>query len=228
MRFLSYNLHKCAAVSELPGLAAECRPDVLCVQECESDGMPGRLGDLTLGGNTSDNRLGLAVYVREESLSVIDSQSFALKRSLHERIFSPADERLLVVHLRESGTGRGMLVGSFHGAPLTASNGLRRQQIDAAHARMREVGGEVPTLMVGDFNYPLFTGGLVKHLAESGYELTRSTTRTYQRYGVLAGRFDVVTSSGFHVGHVDVLRKGASDHHPILFEAEPAHLEQMA
>ncbi len=228
MRFLSYNLDKCAAVSELPDLATKHQPDVLCVQECESEGMPGRLGDLTLVGNTSDNRLGLAVYVREESLSVIESQSFALKRSLHERIFSPADERLLVVHLRESRTGREILVGSFHGAPLTASNALRRQQIDAAHARMRQLGGQLPMLMVGDFNYPLFTGGLVKHLAESGYELTRSTTRTYQRYGVLGGRFDLVTSAAFHVGRVDVLRKGASDHRPILFEAVPAHLEQMA
>ncbi len=228
MRFLSYNLDKCAAVSELPNLAAECQPDVLCVQECESDGMPGRLGDLTLVGNTSDNRLGLAVYIREESLSVIDSRGFALKRSLHERLFSPADERLLAVHARESRTGREIVVGSFHGAPLTASNALRRQQIDAAHAGMRDLGGQVPTLMVGDFNYPWFTGALVKHLAESGYDLTRSTTPTYQRYGVFVGRFDLVTSAAFHVGHVVVLRRGASDHRPILFEAEPAHLDHMA
>ena len=37
------------------------------------------------------------------------------------------------MHLRDRDNGEDILVGSFHAAPLTALNSLRRKQIAAAH-----------------------------------------------------------------------------------------------
>ncbi|WP_022882170.1 endonuclease/exonuclease/phosphatase family protein [Gryllotalpicola ginsengisoli] len=222
MRVLSYNLDKCAALGELPGLVDRYRPDVVCVQECQSNGMPELPGGLVLVDNTESNRLGLAAYVRTERVSVLRSRRYPVRKSLHDQVLAPADERLLAVHVRDDSTGREAVIGSFHGAPLTARNALRRQQIDEAHADLHDLGGDVPTLMVGDFNYPWFIRRLAMHLQASGYSVARSAARTYQRRGVFSGRFDLVTFAGFHVGPIEVLAKGASDHRPLLFEAEPA------
>ncbi len=173
------------------------------------------LADITRG-----NRLGLAVYYRTDRFTAVESNAFALKKSLHDRVLSPAHERLLAVRLLDNRTGHGLALGSFHAAPLTASNSLRRKQIHAAHARLLDMGGEQITLMVGDFNYPFFTSNLTSHMKNSGYELSLSDRRTYTRYKVFRGHFDFATSLGLDIGKVETLPRGASDHLPILITAE--------
>jgi endonuclease/exonuclease/phosphatase (EEP) superfamily protein YafD len=113
-----------------------------------------------------------------------------------------------------------VLVGSFHAAPLTASNSLRRKQIAAAHEGMRSLAEGLPAVMVGDFNYPWFINGLERRLRDSGYELIRANEPTYARYKVFTGYFDFVTANGFSIGKVDVLPAGASDHRAISLAAE--------
>jgi endonuclease/exonuclease/phosphatase (EEP) superfamily protein YafD len=192
---------------------------VLCLQECDSDDLPERIGHLMLAGATEKNRLGLAIYRRESRYSVLTTRVFAVHKSLHDRILAPANERLLAAHLLDAETGQEMLVGSFHAAPLTASNSVRRKQITAAHEGMRSLAENLPALMVGDFNYPWFIRGLERRLADSGYELFRSTEPTYVRYKFFSGYFDFVTSNGYAIDRVDVLPAGASDHRPIALDA---------
>ena len=196
--------------------------DVLCLQECDAEALPERVGHLVLVDSTRTNRLGLAVYCREERYSVVATKVFALHKSLHDRVLAPANERLLAAHLLDRETGQEMLVGSFHAAPLTASNSLRRKQIAAAHEGMRALAEEVPAVMVGDFNYPWFAKALKRRLQTSGYELIRTTEPTYARYKVFTGYFDFVTTTGFRVDRVDVLPAGASDHRPISLVARIA------
>jgi hypothetical protein len=126
----------------------------------------------------------------------------------------------LGVRLLDNATNHGLVLGSFHAAPLTASNSLRRAQIHAAHAKLLAMGGEQMTLMVGDFNYPFFTRSLTAHMKNSGYELSLSDRRTYTRYKVFKGHFDFATSLGLEIGKVVTLPRGASDHLPILVTAE--------
>ena len=52
------------------------------------------------------------------------------------------------------------IVASFHAAPLTALNSLRRHQIRAALKELSTLGKGAPILMVGDFNYPVFKENL--------------------------------------------------------------------
>lgn len=223
IRVISYNLRKHRASGELVALARDFGIDVLCLQECDTRDLPETVGPLHLAHTTTGNRLGLAVYYHQDRFTAVETKAFALKKSLHDYILAPAHERLVGVRLIDNETQHGLVVGSFHAAPLTASNSLRRNQIRAAHAELLSMGGELITLMVGDFNYPFFTRNLAAHVKESGYNLTLSNRRTYTRYKVFKGHFDFATSLGLDIGSVETLPRGQSDHLPILVSAEYNH-----
>ncbi|NMR30616.1 endonuclease/exonuclease/phosphatase family protein [Crystallibacter degradans] len=220
LKVISYNLRKHRASSELLNLAQDFDVNVLCLQECDTTDLPPTLGPLHLADSTKGNRLGLAMYYHKDRFTALDTNTFALKKSLHDYVLSPAHERLLGVKLVDNETQHELVVGSFHAAPLTATNSLRRHQIKAGHAELLTMGGEGMTLMVGDFNYPFFTKNLISHLKETGYELTLSNRRTYTRYKVFQGHFDFATSLGLNIESVETLPRGESDHLPILVSAE--------
>ncbi len=230
VKIISYNLRKNRAVTELESLAFDHGPDVLCLQEADAVTLPARLdapgGELRLVHATERNRLGLAMYVRDEQLHVQAAHTYELKKSLHDRVLAPAHERLLGVRLHDRGTGRDLVVASFHAAPLTALNSLRRAQIHASLDQLRQLGPGLPALMVGDFNYPVFQNRLDAEMREAGYELSISDKRTYTRYKVFRGHFDFATSAGFDIDWVRTLNRGTSDHLPILVHAHPAFATQ--
>jgi endonuclease/exonuclease/phosphatase (EEP) superfamily protein YafD len=219
VRVLSYNLEKNKAVGELLALIEEHDLDVLCLQEVDANALPDELGALHLVDRTTVNRLGLAIYHRRDRYTSLSTGAFALKKSLHDRIAKPAHERLLATRLADRTTDHEFVVASFHAAPLTALNSLRRAQITAAHERLAELGPGLPHLMVGDYNYPLFRRGLGRSVGKTGHDLSFSDGRTYTRYKFLRGHFDFATSVGMTIRSIETLPKGASDHLPILVTA---------
>lgn len=216
MRTLSYNLEKHKAAGELVALTERHDLDVLCLQEAVASELPAELGPLHLADATRRNRLGLAIYHRRDRFASLETRAYALKKGLHDRIAAPAHERLLAARLHDLEQDREVLVASFHASPLTAPNSLRRHQIRSAHDQLRELGPGLPTLMVGDYNYPLGKARLGRRMLEGGYDLTLSDTRTYTRYRVLRGHFDFATSMGMTIHGIETLPKGASDHRPIV------------
>lgn len=220
MRVISYNLRKHRAVGELTGLVEQHAADVLCLQEADTTDIPASIAGLRLAEATSRNRLGLAVYYRENTYRAIGVRSIALKKSLHDRVLKPAEERMLGVRLHDIDHGQDVIVASFHAAPLTALNSLRRHQIRAALDELAELGEGLPTLMVGDYNYPVFKEALGQIVRSHGYELTLSDSRTYTRYRFFRGHYDFATSVGFDIDRVQTLPQGLSDHLPILVTAE--------
>ncbi len=158
MLVISYNLRKHRAISELAALDERHEPDVLCLQECDTTDLAERVGGrLQLAHSTTGNRLGLAMYYRADRFEPRDIKAFALKKSLHDRVLRPAHERLLggarLIDLEHD--RREFIVASFHAAPpLTALNSLRRHQIRSALGELQFLGPGLPTLMVGDYNYP--------------------------------------------------------------------------
>lgn len=219
MRVISYNLRKHRAASELEGLVERHSADVLCLQEADTTDIPSHIGSLRLADATSRNRLGLAVYYRENTYRAVEARSLALKKSLHDHVLKPAEERMLGVRLHDIDDGREVIVASFHAAPLTALNSLRRHQIRTALAELGQLGEGLPALMVGDFNYPVFKENLGQKVREQGYELTLSDSRTYTRYRFFRGHYDFATSIGFDIDRVRTLPQGLSDHLPILVTA---------
>lgn len=223
-RVISYNLRKSRASDELTALSQEFDPDVLCLQECDTLTLPAEVGPMHLADSTKRNRLGLAIYYRRDRFEATTTRAFALKKSLHDRLAAPAHERLIASRLVERDTAgapsdRELIVASFHAAPLTALNSLRRTQIATAHHQLRELGPGLPTLMVGDYNYPIFKNHLSERVQENGYELTLSDRRTYTRYKFFRGHFDLATSTGLRIDSVETLPRGKSDHLPILVTA---------
>lgn len=196
--------------------------DVLCLQECDTADLPAEVDNLHLADSTKRNRLGLAVYYRRDRFTAVSTTAFALKKSLHDRVLAPAHERLLGTRLIDKDEDRELIVASFHAAPLTALNSLRRNQIRAAHLELRGLGDGLPMLMVGDYNYPFFKENLSERVKQSGYDLSLSDTRTYTRYKFFKGHFDFVTSAGLEIDKVETLPRGKSDHMPILVSASYA------
>src|SRR5690606_24547315 len=131
--------------------------------------------------------------------------------SLHDRLLRPAHERLLGVRLLDLTEHRESVVASFHAAPLTALNSLRRHQIRSALGELQFLGPNLPTLMVGDYNYPVFKDNLAAKVREAGYDLSLSDSRTYTRYRFFRGHFDLATSVGFDIDRVETLPRGSSD-----------------
>ncbi|GEB44093.1 MULTISPECIES: endonuclease/exonuclease/phosphatase family protein [Microbacterium] len=220
MKVISYNLNKHRAAGELVDLVEKHEADVLCLQECDSTDIPERIGGLRLAEATQRNRLGLALYYRENTFRAEDVRAIGLKKSLHDRVLKPAEERMLGVRLRDIDNGRDVIVASFHAAPLTALNSLRRHQIRTALSELQNLGPGLPALMVGDYNYPVFKENLGQKVRDQGYELTLSDTRTYTRYRFFRGHYDFATSIGFDIAHIKTLPQGLSDHLPILITAE--------
>lgn len=219
IRVISYNLRKHRAVGELAQLATTPDLDALCLQEVSAADLPQEIGDLHLADTTKRNRLGLAVYYRRDRYEQLDSASFELKKSLHDLVFSPTPERLVGALLRDRETDQNLVIASFHAAPLTALNSLRRTQIKAAHELLQSLGGGAPILMVGDYNYPLFKNGLTERVKKSGYDLSLSDRRTYTAYKFFRGHFDFATSQGLTIEGVETQARGSSDHIPILVTA---------
>lgn len=226
LRIISYNLRKNRAVPELEALSKNHLPDLICLQEADPQSLPEELGALKLVHSTENNRLGLAMYADAERFEINAAQTYKLKSSLHDRVLSPAHERLLGVLLHDHQHDRGFVAASFHAAPLTALNSLRRHQIETAHTSLKELGGGLPSLMVGDFNYPVFKNHLDTRVRTHGFDLTVSDKRTYTRYKVFRGHFDFATSYGLNVDSVVTLERGTSDHLPILVEA--SYLEEIS
>jgi len=220
IRVISYNLRKHKASGELVDLARDFGIDVLCLQECDTSDLPETVGNLHLAHSTKGNRLGLAIYYRMDRFTAFETKAFALKKSLHDMLLAPAHERLIGIRVTDNDTDHELVIASFHAAPLTATNSLRRNQIHAAHAELLGMGKGLMTLMVGDFNYPFFTKNLTEHMKDSGYELSLSNRRTYTRYKVFKGHFDFATSLGLNIDSVETLPRGASDHLPILVTAQ--------
>ncbi|MEJ1090713.1 endonuclease/exonuclease/phosphatase family protein [Microbacterium istanbulense] len=220
MRVISYNLRKHRAATELAELVTAHDPDILCLQEVDTTDLPETLAGLSLIESTKGNRLGLALFARTNMFRVDDIRTFELKKSLHDRVLKPAHERVLGVRMHEIDSGRALIVASFHAAPLTALNSLRRNQIRAALDELEAMGPGLPVLMVGDYNYPVFKENLGATVRDHGYALTLSDDHTYTRYRVFRGHYDFATSVGFHVDGIRTLPQGESDHRPILVTAD--------
>jgi len=221
MKVISYNLRKHRAATELVALVGQHDPDILCLQECDVQSLPERIGELVLADATQGNRLGLALYYRTNTFQLQHIRAIELKKSLHDRMLKPAHERVLGARLRDIDDGREIIVASFHAAPLTALNSLRRHQIRAALTALAELGGDLPQLMVGDYNYPVFKENLGQAVRDHGYALTLSDDHTYTRYRVFRGHYDFATSVGFQIDGITTLPQASSDHRPILVTAHP-------
>src|SRR3954453_21189264 len=112
MRVISYNLRKHSASGELIALAQDFDVDVMCLQEADTHDLPHTVGPLHLADSTKGNRPGLAIYYRQDRFNLLETNAFALKKSMHDRVLAPAHERLVGARLVDNETQHELVVGS--------------------------------------------------------------------------------------------------------------------
>ena len=213
-KVISYNLRKGKASADLKSLVLVYNVDFLCLQEINSATAPQSIGPLILADMTTTQRLGLALYYNPHTYTLVKTKGYALRKSMHDYILAPAEQRLLVGSFTRVSDHTPLAIASFHASPLSATNSLRRKQIAAAHDLLDKFSLGTPILMAGDYNYPLFKKKLKNAVTENGYSMTLSDKLTYTR--MLPGHFDFITSANATIQGVKTLPKGISDHRPIL------------
>lgn len=219
MKLISYNIEKHRAAEELSALVRSTGASSLCIQEARVIDLPQSIEGISLIASTPRNRLGLAIYADLEHYRLIDSFTRSFRKTIHDRIAAPAEDRLLGAVLSNRSTGELSTLASFHASPLTSLNSHRRLQITESLAAIEAMAPGSAFIMAGDYNYPLFRKDLGRSLAEAGYELTFSDAGTYQK-SVFRGHFDFITSRGYSIESVKTLPQGASDHRPILIDSQ--------
>lgn len=219
LKIISYNLHYNRANGELADLVDAYSADILCVQECDAELLPARIGNLQLADNTKESRLAMGMYYRLDRFARVCSASYNLEQSVLEKFLVMHDERLLITDLYDYVTDQQISVGSMHAMHLMGSNALRRRQIEEAHGVLKSHADGSPAIIVGDYNYPLFKRGLKACIENTGYELSWSDRPTYylNKY-IKAGYFDIAAALDANIEKVLSLPKGLSDHTPILVQ----------
>lgn len=215
---VTYNLWHGRGEQDLPDLVERDRPDLLHLQEVTVAALPERFGALRRVAMSTRGGYGVALFVRDDRFVVEDAASFALPRSLHDRITGASAERLAAARVVDERTGQRLVVATLHATPMTDPNVVRRRQIGAAQRSLERLGPGLPALLAGDFNYPYFTRALDRRLHRRGYTSARSAVGTYHGWVPARGAFDIALVRGLTVDATTTLPRGESDHRPVRFE----------
>jgi exodeoxyribonuclease III len=223
VKILSYNLDFHKAYKEVASLIEEHHPDIVCLQECRVSDLHPTIGNLKLFTRTTVSQRGLAIYCGPKRFELKKSCSSSLPISVYERLI-PIErrllsERLLIAELKDRVTKNKLIVSSLHAVHLVATNYLRRKQIAYALSMINKNESDLPAILIGDYNYPLFHGKLSRHTAKHGYQLVRSDSHTLKNR-VVSARFDFAATANVQKAKLKTLPYGSSDHAPVLLVAE--------
>lgn len=221
LSILSYNLQMHGAYEEAFELAAQYDSDAICLQECLPGKLRQRMGDYRLACKTERGPMGLAIYYRPDRLRVVSTTTKRLRIALFEHIHEWYWQRILATKFYDIRSNQEIIIASFHATHLVATNRVRRRQIVEAinvldsHASP----SQLPTILAGDYNYPLFHRRLRKIIENQGYSLFVPPEITYKS-GMFEGTFDFVSTRGVASARLSVLPQGKSDHMALHIQAE--------
>lgn len=236
LTIVSYNLWFHQAYPEIDELAKSQKVDILCLQECFTDELKPKAGKLVLAdahtysakspggrptrkpmssGEVLAGSFGLALYYNPRRLKLEKITNLQLPLPWVER---KGGRTLQLARFTVLSTKQTIVVGNIHLSALWATNNARRKQMLEALAHIESYSrSKEPTVIAGDFNYPVGPG-LGRLMSSCGFEECGAAdkSRTHQTK-LIKGKFDrIFASDGLCEDHYTTLPFGASDHAPVL------------
>lgn len=213
---LSYNLWFHKAFPELPELIREHDVDVLCLQECEVEGIRQNIGELSLvRADTLIKNIGLVTYINRDRWQVKDNRCDSLPDTSYEKLTrKTARPRLQLLKLEAKDGSGEIAVGNVHIANLMSGSKGRRLQAARATQLMAAFAGTSPAVLAGDFNYPFRENGLLSVIEPTGFTSVHHNKPTYYRWP--RRPFDRMFIKNLTTEAFEVLPFGVSDHAPIV------------
>jgi len=214
----SYNLLEHKAYDEVRPITEMHDVDVFCLQECNDGRLEKHLGNLRLAGVAELGVIAEATYYNPSKLKLKDSQRFKLASARYERNKPAERYRLLLCRFEVIGTTQELVIGNIHLAHLGASNRARHIQLDQAFTETHQYRSKTPTLVMGDYNYPIPRNGLQRVARKHNFtEVGRSSRKTTYSWQLFRGKFDrAFATEGLSADNYHVLPFGKSDHAPIM------------
>lgn len=232
----SYNLWFHRAYPEVNQLADSQKLDILCLQECFTDDLKPKAGNLVLaeahtyavnptpvrpkykrlsGGKVLAGNIGIALYYNPQRLRLDDVTNYQLPLPWVER---KGGRTLQVARFSYKKSKQTIVVCNIHLSALWATNKARLRQMQAALMHIESYRNRnEPVVIAGDFNYPVGPG-LRNLMAQAGYgECGVNDKNKTHLSRVIKGKFDrIFATDGLCEAHYTTLPFGASDHAPVL------------
>lgn len=150
---------------------------------------------------------------------------FELPKSRYDKKLSTPIERQQVSIFSINNTNQEFTLTNLHLAHLTSTNMVRLHQIQSAIKNVELFGGALPSVIVGDFNYPFFVRKLTSILEQSGYmQSSFGSKKVTYEWGLFKGYFDRIlySANDWTENKSEILPFGKSDHAPLLSDLTPA------
>jgi exodeoxyribonuclease-3 len=216
LHLITYNLRRHTAYGDVAELIRDHSPDMICLQECHTSKLADTIGDMSIAAKSKIGKSGLAVYAKTGNYAVVSSASYVLQRSIYEFVIREVRQRLLVVQLQDTETGKAFVVSCLHATHPVATNLHRRRQIRRVVKLLAPYAGQ-PHIIMGDFNHPFFPRQLQRFMRRLKFDLVLPPQITYkEKY--FKGYFDFAATQDCTATKAEVLEQKNSDHLPVLVE----------
>lgn len=233
---LTYNVLFNSAVSSFENILNFCRPDIVCLQEIETDEANLRLiekhgyklADFSNSFIKFGKVFGLATFYNPDTLEYKDSASLTLPRSYYEFFLvllrgGNNPRTVLKTEFATKKTGKKITNYNLH-LSAWGTNGIRVKQIRTTLEDLH-IDKQSAIIIAGDFNYP-YQRKKFQELIEE-YSLSEATTNMYTTFEgkwfeifPMKLKLDYILFKNIQLIKTEKVPFRDSDHFPILSEFE--------
>lgn len=230
LELISYNIEWGKKLDEAGAwiMTLSPKPDILCLQEIPNNRRLAAFKKV-LKENGYDSKFapsftkkgityGQLTAYNKEKLNLVFSQVVDLGTSLISRLISRHNSKwsslLTVLKIGK----KNFIVVNVHLLPQ-ALNGKRRKQLEIAIEALKILNFlNVPTIIVGDYNYSSLTGrgGLVRFMAKHGFTIGNKDRMTTHRKWRIPHQIDYAFARNCTVEKINSERTKHSDHYPVF------------
>lgn len=233
---LTYNVLYSRALTNFHKLLAQCRPDIVCLQEIETDNGEllaiekngFKLADFSNSFIKFGKVYGLATFYNPDKLNLLESSSLSLPRSYYEFLLAilrggNKARTVLKTEFTVKGSQKKISTYNLHLSPM-GTNGIRSKQIKTTLGDIH-ISNKNPVIITGDFNYPYQRKQFEEIIEHYGLkEATNNIHSTFEgkflRIFPVKFKLDYILYKNINLIKTEKVLSRDSDHFPIISEFE--------